>query len=436
MPDPASAAPISPLSSSGRVTQRTLTLIRWVAIVGQLTTTLTVRFGLGFTLPLGAVLATIAAATVLNLASMIQRRGRPQLADPDAAVYLGFDTLQLSVLLGLTGGLDNPFSVLLLAPLTVGATILSRVSVVALTGVTLLCLGSLAIYHLPLPWPGDGLTLPLLYAVGVWEALSLSTIFIAAYAWSVAHESRRIAEALTASQMSLARAQRLSALGALAAAAAHELGSPLGTIAVVAKEMARDVPSDSPLVEDLALLQSQTARCRDILAELARRPETEGGTPFDQLPLRAVIAEAAGPHQNDAIDFDIRVHPAPGVGEPTVRARPEILHGLGNLIQNALQFAARRVTVDVFWDEMQVMITIADDGPGFPPGVLARVGEPYLSTRVDPAGHMGLGIFIAQTLLEQTGAGVVFANHRGGGAEVVIRWPRLMLSAEPPAAES
>lgn len=414
-------------SNDGRVTLRTLILIRWIAIVGQVAAIAVVDLVLGFALPLGPLLAAVGASVLLNAVAMAQRSGRVRLADRDAALYLGYDTLQLTLLLYLTGGLVNPFSILLLAPMTVGAAILSRYSVVLLTGLNLVCLTVLALWHFPLPWPEPTPVFAPLYAFGLWMALSVSSAFISAYVFRVAEEARRFADALAASQVALAREQRLGALGALAAAAAHELGSPLGTIAVVAKELARELPPDSPHTEDVALLQSQVMRCREILAELARRPEADGGDPFERLPLTALIGEAAAGHRAGTVDFVVERTAEAAVEEPVVRRSPEIIHGLGNYIQNAHQFAERRVTVAASWDERWVTVAVMDDGPGFPPHLLGRIGEPYFSARSDRSGHMGLGVFIAQTLLEKTGALVAYSNNRSGGARVVVRWDRATL---------
>jgi two-component system sensor histidine kinase RegB len=411
---------------SGRVNLRTLITIRWIAVAGQFAAVLTVEYVLGFRLPLLLALATIGASVVLNLFALGHRASQPFLGDRDAALYLAYDTLQLALLLFLTGGLDNPFAALMLAPLTVGATVLSSRRVLVLTVLAVSCLTGVALYSFPLPWPeGQQLGMPTLYRLGHWAALSLSAMFIAGYVWQVARGARDMADALGASQIALARAQRVSALGALAAAAAHELGTPLGTIAVVAKEMAREVPTDSPLAEDIQLLQSQTARCRDILAELGRRPgteaETDGG--FGAVPITAVVEEAAAPYRRTAVA--LRIEPGGGA-EPLIRVSPELAHGLGLLIQNAIQFARSQVLVTVDRPRGGLHIAIRDDGPGFPPGVLGRLGEPYLSARTaqqrDSTGSMGLGIFIAQTLLERTGATVAYANAPEGGAEVSLVW--------------
>src|SRR5690606_2316491 len=263
------------------------------------------------------------------------------------------------------------------------------------------------------------------YVMGIWEALELGVVFIAAYVGSVSEEARRMSDALAATQMALAREQRMSALGALAAAAAHELGSPLATIAVTAKEMARSAPPDGPLAEDIALLIEQSNRCRDILAELARDPEADGGSPFARLPITSLVAAAAQPHMNSHAEILFDPRPAEGWdGPPPIIPRsPEILHGLGNLIQNAAQFAADQVVVATRWDRERVIVTITDDGPGFPSHLLDRLGEPYLSTRGE-VDYMGLGIFIASTLLKRTGATLSFSNNADGGARVEVVWQR------------
>ena len=259
----------------------------------------------------------------------------------------------------------------------------------------------------------------------------LASVFIAGYTWNVAEDARRMRDAYTATQLALAREQRVSAVGGIAAAAAHQLGSPLATIAVVAKELVRDLPSDSPYAEDALLLLSQSERCRTILADLARQRDAETGSPFTtRLPFSALVEAAGEPYRvegksvlySTAAGRDAEALP---VEEPLVARSPEIMHGLGNLIQNAAQFARHEVDVTTTWSEDTVAVDIVDDGPGFPQAVLARIGEPYISGRTGTAEqHMGLGIFIAQSLLERTGARVSFGNLPDGGAQVVVEWRR------------
>jgi two-component system sensor histidine kinase RegB len=419
--------PLPGVEAPARVSLRTLVLIRWIAIAGQLAALLFVHFVLAFELPLLRALAVVGASVLFNLANSFVRPAR--LADLDAALYLAFDVVQLSALLYLTGGLQNPFAILILAPVTVAATILSRRSVLGLSMLAVCAISILAVAHEKLPWSGQPPVFPFPFVLGVWAALALSTLFIAGYTWNIAGGARRMGEAFAETQLALAREQRVSAVGALAAAAAHELGSPLGTIAVIAKELVRELPPDSPYMEDAKLLLSQSERCRTILAELARRPDTDGGSPYAALPISALVEAAGAPYRREEVRVIYVTAQAAQGDEPVVVRSPEILHGLGNLIQNAIQFAHSEVTVTVSWDVATIGVDIADDGVGYPPEVLARLGEPYISGRSDRSGHMGLGIFIAQTLLEHSGAQLSFGNLPEGGAHVVIQWRRGNLEA-------
>jgi len=416
----------------GRVSLRTLVYIRWVAVAGQLATIVVVHFGLGFPMPFEACLAVIGASALVNLVVTFAQRLNRRLPDRIAAVYLGYDVLQLTALLYLTGGLHNPFSVLVLAPVTVSATVLSRGSTVALGFLSMLCLTGLALYQMPVPWdPPGGLTLPKLYTAGLWEALVLGVLFIAAYVGSVSEESRKMSDALSATQIALVREQRVSELGALAAAAAHELGSPLATIAVTAKEMSRELSPDDPLADDVKLLLEQSERCRDILAQLSRRPEAGRALPYTDMPFPALVELAAQPHREGGVAVAFAAKPEPDSPEsppPRVRRSEEMLHGLGNFIQNAVQFARTRVDVETRWNDERVTVRIADDGPGIPSGLLDRLGEPYVSSRGE--GHMGLGVFIAQTLLNRTGARVAVENRKSGGAVATVTWPRDRIETE------
>ena len=417
-------------SAVGRVSLRALVLVRWVAIAGQLAAVLIVALGFGFPMPLPLLLGIIALAVLVNVVGSIARRGRA-LSDRSAASYLAFDIVQLSALLFFTGGLGNPFSVLVLGPIAVAAAVLGRDYTFALTALAIVCLAGIFASPYYLPWSGGTAPqLPELYQLGIWIALTIACGFIAIYNWSVAGEARRISEALAETQLTLASEQRLAALGALAAAAAHELGTPLSTIAVVAKELGRDIPAGSPLAEDIALIQSQCDRCRSILAELARKPEDAEASPFDRLPLPQLIEQIAQPHRMPGIRLEVKTALDTGAGPPIVRRTPEISHGLGNIIQNAMQFATSAVFVLVRSNENRVIVTVSDDGPGFAAGLLGRLGEPYLSQRDEGHEHLGLGIFIAQTLLERTGAEVTFENGREGGlpgATVIVAWSRAAL---------
>ncbi|HET6222974.1 MAG TPA: ActS/PrrB/RegB family redox-sensitive histidine kinase, partial [Dongiaceae bacterium] len=426
-------------AASGRVRLRTLIAIRWVAVAGQAMALLIVHFVLGYPLPIEAALIAVGVSVGVNVWATVGRRSPERLGDRAAAAYLAYDLVQLGVLLYLTGGLHNPFAFLILAPVTVSATILSRFSTIALSALALLVVIVLGIDHQPLPWPDQSFSLEPLFIFGLALALGLSVVFIAGYVFSVAEEARRMSAALTASYMALDREQRVSALGALAAAAAHRLGSPLGTIAVIAKELARDLPNDSPHRDDVKLLLSESERCRTILAELSTRPEAHDLP--QRMPIAALLETAASPYRADGIRLVLEATPGAAggaVAAPLVAPSPELIHGLGNLLQNAIEFARGEVRVAIHWDERYVSLVIQDDGPGFAPGLLDHIGEPYLSGgvqgRTGKGEPMGLGVFIAQTLLGRTGATLHFGNGAKGGGEVTISWSRAALEADPAKA--
>ncbi len=432
---PVLAAAASPtLPPRGGVRLRALVLIRWAAVTGQLLTAAVVHWGLGFTLPLLAAGGTIALSALLNLAVSLGRPASARIDDREATFFLAFDVVQLAVLLYLTGGLTNPFALLLLAPVAVGATILSLLSNIALSLLTIASIGLLGIFHQPLPWLGPTPEFPDIYQAGVWAGLTLTTLLITLYGWRLAEEGRQMSDALGAAQAALAQEQRVSSLGALAAAAAHELGSPLSTIAVIAKEMLREVEPDDPLREDVELLSAESERCRSILARLSVDPTGDVSDSYTLVPLPALIEAAAEHYSSDSIVITFEAGPfnvnAPQTAPIQVRS-PEIMQGVGNIVQNAISFARHEIHIATRWTAEWAEVEVSDDGPGFSEALLDKLGTPFISTRQGEEGHMGLGVFIAKTLLERTGATVIFGNRSsaGGGAAVAVRWPNPVFKA-------
>ncbi len=419
----------------GRVRLRTLILLRWMAVAGQSAAVLVVHFALGFNLPLGAALGVIAASAWVNLVLMITLPSQRLVREWEAAAQLGYDLLQLALLIGLTGGVDNPFMLLFIAPVAVAATVLRPSVTAGLAGLAFVCVGALAVWGAPLPWvDGQRLDLPGPYRAGLSAAVLVGLGFTGVYAWRVAAEQERLGAALAAVQAVLSREQKFSALGGLAAAAAHELGTPLATIHLVAKEMARSLPPGSPLTEDVQLLISQSERCRDILRQLAQRPEAADAV-HARLSLSALLGEAAQAHRGLGVEVALSATPmrgGPGASEPELRRMPEIIHGIANLVENAVGFAASTVEVAARWSGTEIEIAVRDDGPGFPASVLSRLGEPYVSERgAAVGGGLGLGFFIAKTLLERTGARVEFFNRAAPRTGAVVRatWRRADIEA-------
>jgi two-component system, sensor histidine kinase RegB len=428
----------------GRTRLRTLVSLRWMAIAGQAVAVLFVRYGLGFDLPLAACLAAVGASAWLNVALMAVFPSQHLSSPAETAGQLAFDTVQVSVLIGLTGGLENPFLLMILAPVTVGASRLLPAYAGALALLALVCCAGMWVWGLSLPWVADPpLDIPPLYQAGQLAAVAIGLVFFTVSAWRTGRDEAHLVSALDAVQAVLAREQQLSALGALAAATAHELGTPLATIHLAARELGRSVKPGHPAREDVELIIEQAERCRTILRQISeRRHMSDAAMARATLPL--LIEEAAEPHQGSGIRVQCSCSPlAGGAGEgnrpPDVIRKPEIIHALGAFIENAVSFAAKEVSVNARWSDEEVRIYVTDDGPGFASSVLAKLGEPYFSERriEQRGGGMGLGFFIACTLLERTGAHVTPYNRQfpARGAVIRIVWPRAAIEAPDGWAE-
>lgn len=415
------------LQQSNRLRLNTLIRLRWLAIFGQSIAVLVVAYWLEFPLPVGLCFALIAGSAWMNLWLAFRYPAAHRLKPLAAMGILTFDSLQLAGLLYMTGGLTNPFSLLMTVPVVISATSLP-LRLTAVLGLLVMAVATLlAFFHLPLPWiEGSPLVMPFVYVAGMWMALLSSIAFTAIYAFRVADEARLLANALAATELVLQREQHLSALDGLAAAAAHELGTPLATITLVAKEMEKVLGKDPKFHDDVTLLRTQSERCREILKRLTSL-SSEGEPLLTRLPITSLIEEVIAPHRDFGIS--IKLKPGERIGaEPVGRRNPGVIYGLGNLVENAVDFAHTSVSVSWTWDDASVLLTITDDGAGFPAEVIDRIGEPYMSTRqgAEPGGGLGLGLFIAKTLLERSGASIVFSNSSGPGegAVVQIKWPR------------
>ncbi|MDW6024701.1 ActS/PrrB/RegB family redox-sensitive histidine kinase [Mesorhizobium sp. BAC0120] len=424
--------------ASNRLRLNTLIRLRWLAIVGQSAAVLIVGYGFNFPLPVSLCFLLIAASAWLNVVLALRYPAAHRLGPLSALGILMFDAIQLAGLLYLTGGLTNPFSVLMTVPVVISATSLPIRLTAIIGGFVVAAATFLMFFHMPLPWyPGNELAMPFIYVAGMWVAVVSSIAFTGVYAWRVAEEARLLANALNATELVLQREQHLSAIDGLAAAAAHELGTPLATIALVAREMERTLGSDTRYREDVTLLRSQSERCREILKRL-NSLSSEMDTPLMRLPLTSMIEEVIAPHR----DFGIKITLEPlerGGREPVGQRKPGVIYGLGNLVENAVDFAKANVWVRWRWNDAIVSITITDDGPGFLPDIIDRIGEPYMSTRqgTEPGGGLGLGLFIAKTLLERSGAALEFRNssEAGEGAVVEITWSRDAFAAPEAQAE-
>ena len=420
----------------GRLRMRTLVTLRWTLIAGEVAILMVSGGLLGFNAPYAICFGLIGAAAWINLLTGVASPGQRMIADWEAAAQLGFDVAQISLLLFLTGGTANPFILMLIAPVTLAAATLPLKPLLALGGAAVGASVALAFFHLPLPAAhGVALDFPMSFMLGAAAANVAGVAVIAGSVRQAAQESARMALALDVTQTVLSREQRLSALGALAAAAAHELGTPLATIAIVAKEMAREAATPQ-IKEDADLLIAQAARCREILRRLTDAPDEASDVVHERMSLLQLVHEVIEPHAGmKGVRVEAIVTGAAGVPSPDIWRMPEVLHALTSFVENAVDFAASEVLITARFDAASVSMEVRDDGPGFAPEVLAKLGEPYVTTRPGAEGSrtghigMGLGFFIAKNLLERTGAAVTFQNGRPRGAVVSARWPRARIEA-------
>jgi two-component system sensor histidine kinase RegB len=427
----------------------TILRLRWLAVLGQLVALFIVVQGLEFDVEVVPCVAIITLSALLNLALQIAFNPMQRLEPGYAAALLALNIAELAGLLFFTGGLENPFSFLFLAPVLISATALPVRLTIALGVFAVACASVLVYFHLPLPWDSeDPLVLPPIYLLGVWLSIVLAIGVTSLYAFQVTEEARKLSDALAATELVLTREQHLTQLDGLAAAAAHELGTPLSTIFLISRELEKSIGDNSQLSGDIRTLREQAQRCRDILAKITQLSST--GAPFDHMKLSTLIEEIVAPHRDFGVAIKVRIAVA-GAAEPVGSRNPAILYGVGNILENAVDFARTTVEVNAWWNSETVEIMISDDGPGFAPDIIKRIGEPYLSRRkgteetqadpkVEPRGDhqgLGLGVFIARTLLERTGAKVSFSNRifPDHGAVVQIAWPRSRFEAAETPAE-
>src|SRR5215467_4833833 len=360
----------------------TILRLRWLAALGQLAAIFIVEQGLEFDLPIVPCLIIIGLSALLNLALQMAFNPMQRLEPFWAAALLALNIVELAGLLYLTGGLENPFSFLFLAPVLISATAVPVRLTVSLGLLAVACASVLVFFHQPLPWDSDEpLVLPPIYLAGVWFSIVLAIGVTSLYAFQVTEESRKLSDALAATEPVLAREQHLTQLDGLAAAAAHELGTPLSTIVLVSRELEKTLSDNALAAGDIKTLREQAQRCRDILSKITQLSST--GAPFDHMKLSTLIEETVAPHRDFGVAIKVRIAVA-GSREPVGSRNPAILYGVGNILENAVDFARATVEANAWWNNETIEIVISDDGPGFAPDILKRIGEPYLSRRRGP----------------------------------------------------
>ncbi len=434
---------------------RTVILLRWFAIAGQLSAIIVAQRVYGLQIDLGLSFLVIGTSIIANIVAIVVFPETKRLSETENFLMVLFDLLQLALLLFLSGGLHNPFYVLLIGPVMVSAAVLSLLST-ALLGLTAIAGATiLALFYVPLQTAsGDILKVPQLFLFGNWVAIVIAVIFLSLYARRVSVEMHSMSDALQATQMALSREQKLTDIGGVVAAAAHELGTPLATIKLTSAELIEELGDRPELQEDARLIREQADRCRDILRSMGRAGKDD--LHLRQAPITAVIREAAEPHIARGKEVILTELPSidGDLPQPSILRSPEIIHGIRNLVQNAVDFARSKTWVECEWTATQITVRIMDDGRGYPSHLIGRIGDPFMPRRRTQERSeqrpeyegMGLGLFIAKTLLERSGAELVFAN--GGdpflpsaeqpercGAIVEVTWPRARIDAKAPGNE-
>jgi len=407
-------------SSEENIKLETLTNIRWIAITGQLFTVCLVyfyyKFEFSFYWSVGAIFLSILLNIILEFYKFYIQR----LNNFWASLSILYDLIQLSFLLYLTGGLTNPFSILILVPTTIVVTFLSKRSSVVIASVSIFMLSILAIKHYPLP--GPAIVLPKHYLLGLWASLTIGIIFLGNYAYSITIEDRKRSKAFDNLEKALSRERELKSLGGLAAAAAHELATPLGTITLVIEDLKKQLGKNPKFKNDVELLNSQIKRCKVILKDLSTDPNKQDSfienVTFKNLIQEIIFSFEIPKNKNiKIIDRELE-------NNFMVTRKIELIYAMRNIIDNAIKFAEKKIEIEVLNKDKKIELNVSDDGIGFSQDIVQKLGEPYVKSSLVAKNKrgLGLGIFISKTLLERTGAKVFFKKSNLGGALVNIIW--------------
>ncbi len=396
--------------------------IRWIAIFGQITALFFVKYVLEINILLFETLLIVILSIFLNLASYFIEKKYKTISNTNAFLFLLFDTTQLGVLLFLTGGIINPFSILILAPVITSASYLPAILTVILSLFSILTISLLNFYYVPLEFK-QNFSVPAIYNLGLVSALIITIIFIAIYAYLFASSSRKISNALSASKLQILNQKKITEVGSLSAAAVHELSTPLNTIFLILNDLLKEkkIKDDQFILKDIDLLKSEAVRCREILLRLSQNPLKLKDKFLEKVKLTNLIK----------INFEkfnknkkLQIKNNLDQNEPEIIFKDEIMYAIGNIIQNSITYSNEIVKANINYDEQQVLINITDDGPGFPKDIVDKLGEPYVSRNNK---GMGLGIFISKNLIENMGGNIRFYNNNYSKPVVEIKFNKSIL---------
>jgi len=397
--------------------------IRWIAILGQLTTIIIVYFLLNIEIPLIYCLLVIIISVLINFFSLFQKNSSNYLSEKEAFYFLLYDTIQLAILLYLTGGIHNPFCLLLIAPVIISAYYLNIVYSVILSLFSIVIVFCLSLFYMKIIW-SETFLVPKLYINGLVLALTISIIFIGVYVYILANTSRKISNALNQVQIALINQKKVSEIGSLAAAAAHELSTPLNTIFLIIGDLLKDSKINKNLKSEVLLLKKQAIRCKKILLNLSKNPQNIKDSFFKKTTMSNLVNINFEKFLINKKNLETNIQILEEKKEPLIIFSDEIMYGLGNIIQNAIEHARKKIDVNVSWDNRNIFVYVKDDGRGFTNEILERIGSPYISNN-NNENSMGLGIFIAKNLIEKIQGNIEFSNQPHNlGSEVKISLKR------------
>tara|TARA_B100000963_G_scaffold347217_1_gene353295 strand:- start:2403 stop:3692 length:1290 start_codon:yes stop_codon:yes gene_type:complete len=404
--------------------RKTLVILRWIAIIGQLTAINLVYFYLKLDFPVIITYSILFLGILTNIYLQFAIRS-VILKDLNASIFLIYDLLQLSALLYLTGGISNPFSILMIVPAIVSSTFLSMGTTIVLGILTIVFLFALTVFHYPLPGIHDNsFTFPKLYLVGYFFAIIVCLVFLSYFGIRFSGESKRRSDAVTKLQQVIAKEYELESLGGQAAAAAHSLGTPLATISVVASELKKELGKNSEHSKDIELLISQTKRCGEILKQISKK-QIKDDQFFSKTSIDNLLNEIIDTFKETS-SKKLILNAEKHSNKFSLQRSPELIYGLRNFIGNAVKFSRSLVEIEIKSDLKKLEVLINDDGPGFPEDIKLNLGEPYIkskSSKVKSNTGTGLGTFLGKTLLERKSARLSFLqNNKFGGACVKIIW--------------
>ena len=405
--------------------KKTLVILRWIALVGQYLTISVVYFFFKFELPFFYCTVVILIGILSNIFLQFRFK-KSQLNNFASTFFLFYDLTQLAVLLYLTGGITNPFSILLIVPAIVSSTFLNLKSTINISIVTVVILIVLTIYNLPLPhYYGElHFHVPDTYLFSLPAAIIITLIFLTYFGVRFGLESRKRTEALNKLELILAKEHELESIGVQAAAAAHSLGTPLSTITVIARELEKEIGKNPKYKKDINLLLSQTKRCSEILKKLAQDQLQEdsflSNVKIEELLNRIVHSFS------EITEKKISLNIEKNTANPEIERTLEITYGLRNFIGNAVKYSYSSVDINLESNNKITLVKVSDDGPGFSEDILSVLGEPYIRSKnkiISSKSGLGLGTFIGKTLLERMKANVKFDKcPKKNGAMVTIQW--------------